>query len=84
MTVFLITVSFVLGGAIGVFGLSRWWVRKFDDPEIARAMLKSIYRRAHPHWLVNEQTGQKVCPCCGWNETEGLASESRCEGDRHR
>jgi hypothetical protein len=68
------SVSFGIG--VGAYAIAQWWLRKVStDQEYCRAVLKNIYRNAgHPHWLqVSEADERRVCPCCGWSETEALA-----------
>ena len=76
-------VSFIIGAVFGALALARWWVGRTSRPEVAQAMLKSLYRKAHPSWLqVSKEDATRVCPCCGWSDTEGLASEQRCSQEQ--
>ena len=66
----------LIGAGLGVIGLARYWVRSVRNPEIARAILNSAYKNAHPHWLqVSPTDTRAVCPCCGWTEADGKTSE---------
>jgi len=72
-------VSLLLGALIGAVIMIRVVVRYYSNPEHAKTLLKTMYRKAHPHWLQRSETDTtRVCPCCGWNETEGLISEQPC------
>ena len=74
MTLILILTSLIIGAIIGSIVVTRWYVSRLDNPEVARAILKNVYRKSHPHWLQrSKEDGAKVCPCCGWSETESLA-----------
>lgn len=65
---------FATGVIAGVVGLARWYVWRLQSPDVARAMLKNVYRHSHGHWLqVSRQNTTPVCPCCGWSETAALA-----------
>jgi hypothetical protein len=69
--------GFSLGVIAGAVAAVRIYVWRTSDPEVARQMLKTLYRQAHPHWLQKSETDTaRVCPCCGWSETEGLASKA--------
>jgi hypothetical protein len=69
----LVGLSLLLAGVlVGACGLAQLWTWHTSKPEVAREMLKAVYRKAHPHWLQrSEQDSTLVCPCCGWSETEG-------------
>ncbi len=65
----LLAVGVVVGGILSVW----FWAKVLSRPEHARKMLKAMYRNAHPHWLQRGGPGgPRVCPCCGWSETEGI------------
>jgi hypothetical protein len=67
--------SMLFGVVLGAVALIRWWIWRTTKPEVARAMLKAIYRKAHPNWLqISKDDTTRVCPCCGWSEKEGLAA----------
>ena len=66
---------FIAGVVAGAFALARWYVWRLNDIDVARSILKSVYRKAHPHWLQRSQDDtRQVCPVCGWSEAETLAS----------
>jgi len=66
----------LIGIGIGVIGVVRWYLKQARKPEFARDMLKSFYKNSHPHWLQVSQTDtRKVCPVCGWTDSEGKNSE---------
>jgi hypothetical protein len=72
-------VSFLLGVVAGAIGLARFWTWRISQPDVAKTFIKGLYRKSHPHWLQASETDKtRVCPCCGWNETEGLVSEQKC------
>jgi hypothetical protein len=73
--------AFVVGALAGSVALAHWWVWRTNHPEVAQAMLKSLYRKAHPSWLqISEHDTTRVCPCCGWSDTETLAPGiARCK-----
>jgi hypothetical protein len=65
---------FVVGMAMGALVLARWYAYRLRKPDVARDVLKTVYRSAHPHWLQRSQgDGTPICPVCGWSETEALA-----------
>lgn len=71
--ILLAVISLLIGAAVGVIGFVRWWVWNLRKPENVRRMLKGMYRQSHPHWLQKSKgDDHRVCPCCGWSETEGL------------
>lgn len=77
MTLTALIVGVLVGFLTGIITLARWWIWRTNKPEVAREMLKSLYRKAHPHWLqMSEHDARHVCPCCGWSETEGLVSSA--------
>lgn len=79
----LIVAGMVLGGFLSLWGALRF----LGNPEYARKILKSMYRRAHPHWLRRGGPGgPHVCPCCGWSETEGIGvpASTGTVADPHR
>lgn len=66
----------LVGAGLGAIGLVRWWGKAIKNPEVARQMIKTLYKSSHPHWLQVSQTDErKVCPVCGWTEAEGKTSE---------
>lgn len=68
-------ISILVGAVSGAIALARWWSWRTRQPEFARAILKAIYRKAHPNWLqISKDDTTRVCPCCGWSEKEGLAA----------
>ncbi len=72
-------IAFTVGMIVGAAGIARWYFWRLDQPGVAREAIKAMYRRSHPHWLqVSKNDPTRVCPCCGWNETEGLASKDKC------
>jgi len=78
ITLLAILVGLVVGMVLGASCLARWWVWKLKhDEAFMRSVLKDMYARtAHPHWLQLSETDQRrVCPCCGWSETETLAHQ---------
>jgi hypothetical protein len=79
--VLIAAIALVLGAIGGVTVVGRWYVGRLRDPEVARAMLKGIYRQSHGHWLQRSETDTTpVCPCCGWSETEALAQPPMAPG----
>lgn len=63
--VFTILVSAIFGATTMVVA----WLRHFRKPDNARALMKHLYRRAHPHWLQRSpEDSTRTCPCCGWSE----------------
>lgn len=80
MTFFIALVCFVTGILAGVVGLVRWYVWRTRQPEVAREMLKNLYRQSHSHWLQRSRDDAwPVCPCCGWSETEALGKALKGE-----
>jgi hypothetical protein len=73
---------FLVGAIAGAVALARWWVWRISNPDVAQAILKSVYRRAHPNWLqMSRDDTTRVCPCCGWSEKESLAEgAAKCPG----
>jgi len=82
MTALAAVLSFIVGAFVTAFAILRWWSWQTTKPEVARAMLKSLYRKAHPNWLqISKDDPARVCPCCGWSEKEGLAAGAeKCPG----
>lgn len=74
----MLALSFILGVLAGAVGLARFWIWRARSPEVAREILKGMYRRTHPNWLKDVESGARVCPCCGWSDAEGLISEEKC------
>ncbi len=69
MTLFVSVALLLLGTVLGAFGTGVWWVRHTSKPEVAKEMLRSLYLKAHPHWLqVSASDAAPVCPVCGWSE----------------
>lgn len=70
--VMLLVFVFLVGVGNGFIVLGIWFANRLREPKTARAMLRSAYKAAHPHWLQPSATDPtRVCPLCGWNEAEG-------------
>ena len=76
MSQVLIGIAWFLGGSLaGAVVLARWYFWYLRKPEVLRDVLKGFHRQAHPHWLqTSPDDPVRVCPCCGWSETETLAT----------
>lgn len=67
-------VALLLGLLLGAVLMVRWYTARARNPEVARAMLQTLYQRAHGHWLARSRHDPTpVCPCCGWSEAEARA-----------
>jgi len=77
-------ICFLVGVIVGAAAYVRWWRWYVSKPETAQAMLKRVYRYAHPNWLqISKEDTTRVCPCCGWSEKESLAAgAATCPGNR--